>query len=238
MLRDASGTISQQGYHMQPIQVISINLGMVNAYIVRQDGVIIIDTGIPGSEYATLKALRQAGIGLQELRLILVTHGHGDHAGSAAHLQEMTGAPIAVHKNDSGMLETGTQGRLVPTGMTERISDVFLRSVNSPRYPAVNPHIVISGTMDLAPYGIVGTVIPTPGHTMGSVSVVLGNGDALTGDLIVPQIPSGKPGLPFWADNPVDIYKSVNTLLEYNPQTFFPGHGSPFLAEVVRQMVD
>jgi hydroxyacylglutathione hydrolase len=223
---------------MQPIQVISINLGMVNAYILKQDGAVLIDTGIPGSESATLKALQQAGIGLQELRLILVTHGHGDHAGSAGHLQVMTGAPIAVHKNDAGMLETGTQGCLVPTMLTGRISDIFLRSVNHPRYPAVNPPIVISGTMDLAPYGIEGTVVPTPGHTMGSVSVVLGNGDALTGDLIVPQIPSGKPGLPFWADNPLDIYKSINTLLSFNPQTFLPGHGSPFSAEEVRQMVD
>jgi len=211
---------------------------MVNAYIVKQDGVVLIDTGTPGSEGVILRSLMAAGIEQQEVRLILVTHGHGDHAGSASRLQEMTGAPVAVHENDVRMLRTGTQGRLIPTGFFGRIAPLFLGSVNKTTFPAVNPDIVIKGTMDLAPYGVVGTVIPTPGHTPGSVSVVLGNGNVFSGDLIFPQIPSGKPGLPFWADNPADVSMSVRTLLAYNPQTFYPGHGGPFPAELVRKMVE
>ena len=46
----------------------------------------------------------------------------------------------------------------------------------------MNPDIVIRGNTDLAPYGIAGTVIPTPGHTAGCISVVLENGDAFVGD--------------------------------------------------------
>jgi len=221
---------------MNPVQIIPVILGMVNVYLVKQDGVIIIDTGIPGSERAISNAMQAAGIGERECRLILITHGHGDHAGSASRLQEMTGAPVAVHTDDAGMLRAGTQGRLVPTGLTGRIASPFLVSVNKPNYPPVLPDIVINGTMDLAPYGIDGMVIPTPGHTGGSVSALLRNGDVFMGDLLFPQIPSGKPGLPFWADNLEDVKKSVKALLAYNPQTFHPGHGGPFSAASVRRV--
>jgi hydroxyacylglutathione hydrolase len=226
-----------QGHHLKPFQIIPVKLGMVNVYIVKQDGVILIDTGIPGSEHAILSALKGAGIEPQEVGLILVTHGHGDHAGSAARMQDLTGAPVAAHEHDAGMLRSGMQGRLVPTGLIGRIAILFLGSVNKTNYPAVNPEIVVKGVMDLAAFGIDGKIIPTPGHTPGSVSVVLGNGDVFSGDLIFPQIPSGKPGLPFWADNPGGVFMSVRTLLAYNPQMFYPGHGGPFLVASVRQMV-
>lgn len=222
---------------MQPVEVVLVKLGMVNAYIVKQDGVILIDTGIPGSETAILDAMGKAGIAGRDLRLILVTHGHGDHAGSAARLREMTGAKVAIHEKDAEMLRTGTQGRLVPIGLFGRIAKMFIGAVNRAGYPPVNPDVVMSGTLDLAPFGVAGTVIPTPGHTAGSVSVLLENGDAFIGDLIFPQIPSGRPGLPFWADNTADVYESVQRLLVYKPQIFYLGHGGPFPADAVRQMV-
>jgi glyoxylase-like metal-dependent hydrolase (beta-lactamase superfamily II) len=222
---------------MQPVQVIPIKLGIVYAYIVKQNGTILIDTGIPKSENAILNAMRQVGLDEHDLRLIVVTHGHHDHAGSAAKLREQTGAKVAVHEKDANMLRTGTQGRLIPTGLIGRIAGLFIGSANRTGYPAINPDILISGTLDLASYGIAGIVIPTPGHTSGSVSVVLENGDTFSGDLIFPQIPSGKPGLPYWADNTADVYTSVKTLLTYNPQTFYLGHGGSFPAAAVRQLV-
>ena len=229
---------SRTGTHMIPVQIIPLRSGMVNMYLVKQDGVVLIDTGIPGSEHAVLAALKESGIRPEDLRLIIVTHGHGDHAGSAARLQEITGARVAVHKDDAGMLQTGTQGRLVPTGLTGWIAAFFVGAVNKTAYPPVSPVILITGTMDLAPYGIAGTIIPTPGHTAGSVSVVLANGAVFSGDLLFPQIPSGEPGLPFWADNIPEIYTSVRALLDHNPQTFYPGHGGPFAAALARKLVE
>jgi len=182
---------------MQPIEVIPVKLGMVNAYIVKQDGAILIDTGYPGSEDTILKTMQGAGIRPGDLRLILVTHGHGDHAGSAARLREMTGARIAVHKNDAGMLRAGKQGELKATGITGKIFGIFLGGEKISRYPALEPDILVSDTLDLETFGVRARAVSTPGHSAGSISVILENGDAFTGDLISPSIPSGKPYMPF-----------------------------------------
>jgi glyoxylase-like metal-dependent hydrolase (beta-lactamase superfamily II) len=221
---------------MEPATIIPVQLGIVNAYIVKQDGVILVDTGIPGSENAILSAMEKAGIRKQDIRLIVLTHGHGDHAGSAARLREITGAGIAIHSGDAGMLRTGTQGSLSPTGLVGRIAKAFIGWVNRETYPSADPDVVLNGSFDLAPYGVDGTIIPTPGHTAGSVSVVLSGGDVLAGDLIFPQIPSGKPGLPFWAENPAEVPASVSMLLSFTPRRFLPGHGGPFPADAVRPM--
>lgn len=223
---------------MEPATVIPVQLGIVNAYIVKQDGAVLVDTGIPGSEDAILSAMEKAGLKKQDLRLIVLTHGHGDHAGSAAWLREITGAKIAIHTNDAGMLRAGKQGALLPTGLVGRIAQAFIGGINRDTYPAAEPDVVLTGSFNLAPYGIDGNIIHTPGHTAGSVSVVLSDGDVLAGDLIFPQIPSGNPGLPFWAESPADIPASVGTLLSFDPRRFLLGHGGPFMADAVRPMAD
>jgi glyoxylase-like metal-dependent hydrolase (beta-lactamase superfamily II) len=126
---------------MEAARVIPVKLGMVNVYIVRQEGTLLIDTGIPGSEEAIISAFEKADISKYDLWLILLTHGHGDHAGSAARLRELTGAKIIVHEKDAGMLRTGTQGPLVPTGFVGRIAKFFIGAVNRAGYPAADPDI-------------------------------------------------------------------------------------------------
>jgi glyoxylase-like metal-dependent hydrolase (beta-lactamase superfamily II) len=96
-----------------------------------------------------LSSLKAAGIEHQEVRLILVTHGPGDHAGSAVRLQEINGARVAVHEKDVRMLRTGTQDRLIPTGLIGRIAPLILGSVNKTTFPAGDPAIVVKGTMTL-----------------------------------------------------------------------------------------
>ena len=221
---------------MTAAEVHQIKLGIANAYIVRQDGVILIDTGDPGSEGAILDAAKERGIAPGDIRLILLTHGHGDHAGSASSLRAMTGAKVAIHRDDAEKLRSGNQGRLRAICLTGRILGPFFNAKKKAEYPPLEPDILITDDLDLRTYGVDGTVIPTPGHTPGSVSVLLADGEAIVGDLIFPSIPSEKPGLPFWADDRAEVHQSIRILLEQRPRKFYTGHGGPFSAEEIEKI--
>ena len=220
---------------MAAIEVIQVRMGMVSSFIVRQDGVILVDTGYPGKEEVILQAMQKAGIAPDTTRLILLTHGHGDHAGSAARLRELTGARVAIHSDDAGKIRTGNQGRLKATGLTGRVFGLIIGAGKGNGFPPLEPDIVFSDPLDLKPFGVQGMVVPTPGHTPGSVSVILGSGDAIVGDLIVPAFPSGRPGLPFWADDIEETRKSIRKVLSFHPNTIFLAHGNPFTADLVRR---
>ena len=90
--------------------------------------------------------------------------------------------------------------------------------------------------LDLAAFGVAGRVIPTPGHTPGSVSVLLPGGQALVGDLAMNGFPMRHgPGVPIFADDFELVRAGWRTLLDAGARTIFPAHGKPFSAEVLRQ---
>ncbi len=217
--------------------IIPISLGFVNAYIVKQDGIILIDTGIPGSEQKILDAFYEHGLKPQDISLIIITHGHQDHAGSAAALHKISGTPVACHVDDAGFLEKGKQNTLKPCSKTGYFLQFIFNRKNLSEYPPVRPDILIDGPFDLDSYGISGMIIPTPGHTKGSVAVALNSGERFTGDLIFPKIPSGKPGFPFWAEEPDLVLDSIRKICDDNCSVVYPGHGGPFGKGDVLEMV-
>jgi hydroxyacylglutathione hydrolase len=92
--------------------------------------------------------------------------------------------------------------------------------------------------LDLAAYGIPGQVVHTPGHSPGSVSVLLETGDAFVGDLAMSQVPIRfSPGLPIFADDLEKVKQSCRLLLDLGAKTIYPAHGKPFLADVLRTAV-
>src|SRR4030066_485477 len=84
------------------------HLGSVNCYLIATDiGYILIDTGGSNGRADLEKELESAGCRPGHLRLIVLTHGDFDHTGNAAYLREEFGARIAMHYDDSGMVERG-----------------------------------------------------------------------------------------------------------------------------------
>jgi glyoxylase-like metal-dependent hydrolase (beta-lactamase superfamily II) len=216
------------------VGIFPVKLGIVTAYLLRQDGVILVDTGYPGNGKVILESMKQNSILPRELSLILLTHGHGDHAGSAAFLREKTGAPVAIHPADREKLRTGNQGLLKPTGLTGIVMGPLVGREETCRFPAFEPDILVTDGMDLSSYGLAGMVITTPGHTPGSVSALLSSGDAFTGDLIMAKIPSGRPGMPFWADDKEQVKQSVRKLMGFHPEWIHLGHGGMVRSEAIQ----
>jgi glyoxylase-like metal-dependent hydrolase (beta-lactamase superfamily II) len=94
-----------------------IDLGPVNAYLLDTGaGPVLVDTGFAGDELRILGALAELAVGPRELRAIVVTHAHPDHAGGAAALRAATGAPVYLHPRDAERVPFPVDDDLRPGG--------------------------------------------------------------------------------------------------------------------------
>ncbi len=212
-------------------QIIPIFLKYSNVHLVKNGKLILVDTGYTGNADRILSAIREEGK-LKELSLIVITHGHLDHIGSLPELKKSLGARVAIHRNDMDALRTGRSRSARKASFLGRLAG----SRGSKDWEPVEPDIIIDGEMDLKEFGISGSVIPTPGHTAGSVSVLLQSGDALVGDLVVGgMINHKKPSHSLFAEDKEQVTKSVMLLLERGAKVFYGSHGGPFTAEEVRK---
>ena len=92
--------------------------------------------------------------------------------------------------------------------------------------------------LSLIDYGIPGRIIHTPGHTLGSVSVLLDTGDAFVGCMAHNNPPFRlKPGLPIFAENLSMLKKSWRKLLDMGARTIYPGHGNSFSSREILKFV-
>lgn len=218
-----------------------VALGFTRTYIIRGDAAVMIDTGMPGQAKKFTRALAAIPLAAQEIKLMIITHGHFDHIGSAAAIKKITGARIAMHGADKEWLEkAGEKVPPFPPGVTMwgRIMAGIMAPFASSRCidPAVVEVDLGNQPFSLAAYGISGRVLATPGHTPGSVSVLLDSGAAFVGDLAMNGLPLRfGPGLPVLAENMEAVIKSWKYLLEQGARTIYPAHGKPFTAEIMRR---
>ena len=88
-------------------EIIPLGNRGVNVFALRGARTVLIDAGMPGMADAILTNLDKAGIRREDVSLILITHGHPDHVGSAADLKARLGVPIAIHREEASWLREG-----------------------------------------------------------------------------------------------------------------------------------
>ncbi|MGW8315838.1 MAG: MBL fold metallo-hydrolase, partial [Bacteroidales bacterium] len=168
-----------------PYTLHRIYLGNVSCFLVQRDGeALLVDCGNRGSEMNILETLKQLKLEPGSLRLLILTHVHFDHAGSAARLKELTGCRIVVHHREAERLRRGSTP--IPGGTRWKakvlvtLGKTFRRRIM--RFPGAAHDILVEKELDLTPYGFMGRLIHTPGHTPGSMVVLLEGGELLAGD--------------------------------------------------------
>ncbi|MGA5036950.1 MBL fold metallo-hydrolase [Streptomyces capoamus] len=200
----------------------------VNAYLLLGRHPVLVDAGTPGSGRRITEQVAAHGVDPRDVRLVVVTHGHIDHFGSAAELRRLTGAPIAAHAADLGPYRTGrVREPYLPTGPMGRLMA---------RHPQLHvqaepfePDLLVQGETGLADFGVDGRIIPTPGHTAGSVSVLTADGDLVAGDLIANSfmgLLKGRPANPPFHDDPLANLASLRAMLDLKPVRLHVGHGT------------
>lgn len=203
-----------------------LRLAIPNVYLLTGERAILIDAGGPTDVPRVLAFLQESRI--DKLDLILLTHGHWDHAGGAGELRAVTKAPIALHRADVGLVRSGA---VPPHVIRSPMAWYIHRFVDRP-FPAFEPDIVLDDEIDLQSFGVSGRVLFTPGHTPGSISVLSGDNEAIVGDLVMGGLFGGwlfpkRPGLHYFADDLGQLHASIGMLLTTGPRAIHPGHGGP-----------
>lgn len=200
----------------------------VNCYIIRTEtGFFMVDTGFPFARKAINKALIDAGCRPGELKLVIITHGDTDHTGNCLFLRKRYNAKIAAHPHEGETCETGDLARnrknkrsfFLRTGFA--ISKIVIKN-------KFIPDISLDDGDDLSAYGFNARVIHTPGHSLGSVSILTADGDFFCGDFLVN---SREPSINHLVDDPAEMAASVEKIKALKIRKIYPGHGRAFTVE-------
>ena len=222
------------------IHRLSLRMGKNNCYLIKEDGIIMVDASIPKQGKKFLKWLEDLSINPGDISLLLLTHGHIDHIGSASEFKKLTGCKVAINHREKDWVEKALKS--VPPGVNvwgkvcAAIFNALLPFINFPGTPV--DLVLEDEDYSLEPYGIHGKVIHTPGHTSGSMSLLLDTGDAFVGDLAVNGLPMRiGPGMPEVAENTDAVKESWRLLLSNGAKQIYPTHGKHFSADVLEKLL-
>lgn len=152
--------------------VYELPLGNVNAFLIEDEELTLIDTGAPGSTGKILEAIRSIGHEPGDLCHILLTHSHPDHSGSAAELKALTNARIYMHEAEIAYVQKGFVPKPeVPvfTGFINKMMyNLFVKNASGEIMATTVDEIIDDG--DWLPIAGGLHTIHVPGHSAGQLA--------------------------------------------------------------------
>lgn len=200
-----------------------------NIYLVADDSLLLIDTGMPGDHVHIFSTLTEAGYSPEMVRHVFITHAHLDHVGSLAAVKAATGAHIIASVFEKEHLEGKkmlcSMRREGPGGKLFKIILFFMEKYIQRYSPVLVDKPCGSDTGIHTVAGL--EIIETPGHSPGSLSFyhrdkkLLFTGDALSGVTTL-RLPL-KAGCSDYAR----ALASVQRIAALDVATYLFGHGDP-----------
>ena len=160
-----------------------------------------------------------------EMKLIVLTHVHFDHAENAAELSRRYGIPVAVHRKDEELFESFDKQPLKPSGLVGCVVlGLSLKVLKNTRVERPEHLIYVRDGDDLGSYGIDAKVIELPGHTLGSIGVDVERKHLIVGDALDNWI---RPGIGHLYYDRDAVRKSAEKIRAMGDRSIYYGHGKP-----------
>ncbi len=192
-----------------------------NCYIVSDnENAILIDTCKSDSVDKILHICKPYSI-----RLILLTHGHFDHAQNAAALSKTLNAPVAMHRADMKLLADNNSQTLDSKGLLGKIVlNASLKSFAREKIPPFTPTVFLDEDDSLEEYGIRAKILHLPGHTDGSIAVDIAEEHLFVGDALMNIF---YPTTSMIFHDKAEMLKSAERISSLGKRTIYFGHGKP-----------
>ena len=213
--------------------------GPASNWIIVSDesGFILIDSGYPSDTDHVLQSIRQAGFNPSDALAMLITHGHVDHTGSAAHFSTAYGTPILCSPEELEHVQGHvkyqvTAKQVVPRAWRPRVFRWMIHALKAGSLsakPATKAQAWDTEKLRVLPGNPVAVL--APGHTPGNVAIVLpGKGVIATGDSFITGHPLSRhtgPQMlhPMYHHEPAAALAATHHLDDIDASVILPGHG-------------
>jgi len=187
------------------MNIVNVGYDSANYYVIEQNGArMLIDVGWPGTLQKLLANLKRKSLSLGDLSCLLVTHYHPDHAGLVQELKDLGLKHLLLEEQIPAIAQL--KNYMKPTsGYVEILvqGSILIKIAESRAW--------------LNKIGVKGEIVHTPGHSFDSVSLVVDEGAAFTGDLLPTSLAT--------EEQAEIIQASWNRLKSLDVHTIYPGHG-------------
>jgi metallo-beta-lactamase class B len=196
--------------------------GLCVYLIQTADGLILVDGAMPQSAPLIEASIRKLGFDPKDIRLILATHAHVDHAGTLAYFQKLSNAKVAAMPPDIELLASGGK------------ADYLFAARPFFHFEPVRATVVLKDRGTLVHGGVTISTFHTPGHTRGGASYALDITDnGKTYKVLFPCSTSINPGTrlvrnPSYPGIADDYRRSIRFLASLTPDIFLPAHVESF----------
>ncbi len=192
------------------MKIITITIQSTNCYLISaKDGWIMIDTGWPDTLPLLLQQLKSNDISVNEINHLIITHFHPDHAGLTQNLRDL-----------------GTNLLLLDTQIPYmgKLNNFFKKNPKANFRDIVLKNCTVLSPMESRDYlkqiDIDGQLLPTPGHSEDSISLLIDGIGAFTGDLPALSLMDAY-------DDPI-IFGSWDTIRQHHVPMIYPAHELPY----------
>jgi glyoxylase-like metal-dependent hydrolase (beta-lactamase superfamily II) len=215
-------------------EIIRLLSGRSNAFLLTNgEKNILIDTSV--SRLWSRFQHRLKRLGIAGIDYLILTHAHFDHAANANKIKEKYKTTVIVQKEEANYLANGDN--ILPKGttiLTKPIVNVLGKRLFSRfKYEPCQPDILVDSEYDLSTLGFNAYLIHTPGHTAGSMSLIIDYELAIVGDAMFGVFKWSV--FPPFAEDEKLMIKSWGKLLQTKCHVFIPSHGTANIRSLVQK---